>query len=232
VHYADVAFDPFPGMDGPNLQLTEAELRGRILWNLWSGDNAGFWNYISQNGFGTSDLLKTIDSRRRATRFAAMGLINQPGFESATKPDQFGLWLDIPKPGDPDAARDAQIDVATYGRASGVVGLRLFPNAAFDAAAQKRWSPTRYYDDPTYYNDPKLVRPYMVGMACSFCHVGPDPVRPPADPENPKWENLNDFIGAQYLRASEVFGNGMGPDRSCTPGSRGRSTPRSSPPTR
>jgi hypothetical protein len=35
--------------------------------------------------------------------------------------------------------------------------------------------------------------------------VGPDPVRPPADPENPKWENLNDYVGAQYFKVWEVF---------------------------
>jgi mono/diheme cytochrome c family protein len=219
-HYVDVTVDPFPGMDGPNQQLTPQELRGRILWNLWSGDNAGFWNRIAQTGFGTSDLLKVIDSRRRATRFAAIGILNQPGFTSASKPDELGLFLDVPKPGDGDGAIDSHIDAATYGRSSGVVGLRLFPNPDFDDAARAAWKKHvaadginhDYYENPHYYNDPKLVRPYVVGMACAFCHVGPDPVRPPADPENPKWENLNDFIGAQYFRASEVFGNGMGPD--------------------
>jgi hypothetical protein len=216
VHYTDVTFDPFPGMDGPNLQLTAGELRGRILWNLWSGDNAGFWNYLSQNGFGTSDLLKTIDSRRRATRFETMGILNQPGFTRATKPDNNGLFLDVPISGDPDKG----IDAATYGRSSGVVGLRLFPNPDFQGAARDAWIKHiaadginhDYYENPHYYNDRRLVRPYRVGMACAFCHVGPDPLRPPADVENPKWENLNDYIGAQYLRADAVFGNGMGPD--------------------
>src|ERR1043166_6738097 len=99
-HYTDVTVDPFPGMDGPNLQFTPQELRGRILWNLWSGDNAGFWNRIAQTGFGTSDLLKVIDSRRRPARFAAIGLMNQPGFMSASKADDLGLFLDVPKPGD------------------------------------------------------------------------------------------------------------------------------------
>src|ERR1051326_3782980 len=218
--YADVTVDVFPGMDGPNLQLTPQELRGRVLWNLWSGDNAGFWNRIAQTGFGTSDLLKVIDSRRRATRFATIGILNQPGFQSVAKPDDLRLFLDIPKPGDRDGTIDSHIDAATYGRSSGVVGLRLFPNPDFGDAARAAWRKHiaadginhDFYENPHYYNDPKLVRPYMVGMACAFCHVGPDPVRPPADPENPRWENLNDFIGAQYFRASEVFGNGMGPD--------------------
>jgi hypothetical protein len=35
-------------------------------------------------------------------------------------------------------------------------------------------------------------------MSCGFCHVGPSPIHPPADPENPQWENLNSTVGAQY----------------------------------
>ena len=208
--FQEVTVDPFPGMDGPGLQLTAAELQGRIVWNLWSGDNAGFWNHLSQNGFGTTDLLKTIDSRRRATRFQTMGLINQPGFQAAAQADRYGLWIDVPKPGDPDGAIDAKIDEATYGRSSGVVGLRIFPNPDFDAVAAKKWNASRYYSDPRYYNDRNLVRPYRVGMTCAFCHVSFDPVRPPANVAEPRWENLNDYIGAQYFRVAEVFGNGMG----------------------
>ena len=45
-----------------------------------------------------------------------------------------------------------------------------------------------FYEKPEYFNNPDLVRPYVVGMACAFCHAGPDPVRPPADPEYPKWK--------------------------------------------
>ena len=46
-------------------------------------------------------------------------------------------------------------------------------------------------------------------MSCAFCHVGPSPTRPPADPENPKWENLNSIVGAQYFWWDRVF-NWMG----------------------
>jgi hypothetical protein len=212
--------DLFPGMDGPNLQFTQADLQGRNVWNLWCGDNGGLWNYLSQNGFGTTDLLKTIDSRARSTRFRKIGIINQPGFRTAAAPDALGLFLDEPRPGDPDGTIDQKLDGYTYGRSSGVVGLRLFPNPDFTDAKKAEWMTHvgtdginhDYYEKPTYYNDKNLVRPYVVGMACAFCHVGPDPVRPPPDPEEPKWENLNDYIGAQYFRVSEVFGNGMGKD--------------------
>jgi len=42
-------------------------------------------------------------------------------------------------------------------------------------------------------------------MSCGFCHVGPSPVNPPADPENPKWENLSSIVGAQYFWVDRIL---------------------------
>ena len=42
-------------------------------------------------------------------------------------------------------------------------------------------------------------------MSCGFCHVGPNPIKPPADPENPKWENLSSNVGAQYFWVDRIF---------------------------
>jgi hypothetical protein len=81
----------------------------------------------------------------------------------------------------------------------------MLPNPAFDEAAAKRWDPKRFYDDPTYYNSKDLVKPYRVGMSCGFCHVGPNPVHPPADPENPKWADLSSNVGAQYFWIDRIF---------------------------
>ena len=83
--------------------------------------------------------------------------------------------------------------------------MRLFPNPDFDQAAKDKWDPERYYTDPSYYNDPQLVRPYRVGMACGFCHVGPSPTHPPADFAHPQWANINSTVGAQYLWMDRVF---------------------------
>jgi hypothetical protein len=60
-------------------------------------------------------------------------------------------------------------------------------------------------NDPGYYNDNKLVRPYRVGVACGSCHIAPYPDNPPADPENPRWENLASAIGNQYINEGKVF---------------------------
>jgi hypothetical protein len=39
VPYKYVDFDPFPGMDvqGRQVALSQAEINGRVIWNLWSG---------------------------------------------------------------------------------------------------------------------------------------------------------------------------------------------------
>jgi hypothetical protein len=211
--WKETTVDVFPGMDGPNLNLDADDIRGRIVWNLWVGDGGLMWDYLAQHGFGTADLIKTIDSRRRAHRLAEIGIINQPGFQAPAKADQYGLFIDEPKPGDPDGQIDSKIDYGTYGRSSGVVGLRISDNPKFDAAAKAEWMKHvgpdginhDFYENPDYFNNPNLARPYIVGMACAFCHVGPDPVRPPADAENPKWANLNDYVGAQYLKVWAVF---------------------------
>jgi hypothetical protein len=133
-------------------------------------------------------------------------------------PNRFGLWLDkrigAPDPFEDEkkypgvkvGARGKTIPAGSYyGYASGVVGLRLFPNPAFDEAAKKKWDPVRYYNDPDYYSDKSLVRPYRVGMSCGFCHVGPSPIDPPKDPENPEWKNLNSNPGAQYFWLDRIF---------------------------
>ncbi len=96
-----------------------------------------------------------------------------------------------------------------YGLSSGVIGLRLFPNPKFieSKEAQKKWDPVRFYNDPSYYNNPSLIRPFRVGMSCAFCHASFHPLSPPRDIVNPQWANLSGNIGAQYLRVGMVFGN-------------------------
>ncbi len=194
----------FDAMDG-GVPLSEEEVQGRNTWLLWTAGDQVFWDGMAQHGLGTADLLKVIDSRHRGSRFKDMGLVNQPGTQQAAKPDEYGLWLD-------EGTQEDGVDPAVYGRPSGVIGLRIYPNPKFDAEARQRWDPLRYYSDATYYNDPKLVRPYVVGMSCAFCHVSFNPARPPDDPEKPRWQELSSTIGNQYFIASRVFGNGAGAD--------------------
>ncbi|MGL4541374.1 MAG: c-type cytochrome, partial [Polymorphobacter sp.] len=145
---------------------------------------------------------------------------------AAPDPKHFGLYIDQRSadcPADPfaDEAKYPGVKIGArgtkfadgsglpvgsyYGEPTGIVGLRLFPNPDFDEKAKARWDARRFYTDPTYYNDAKLVRPFRVGMSCGFCHVGPSPINPPADPAHPKWENLNSTVGAQYMWVDRLF---------------------------
>jgi hypothetical protein len=197
--FPELAADVFKPMDG-GIELAPDEIKGRNTWNLWCAGDEQFWDRMARESYGLVDLLKTIDSRKRDSRFHDLGLINEPGFRKAAKPDKNGLWID-----EADAPEPPGIDASVYGRPTGVMGFRLFDNPDFVGDAVKAWDPKRFYDDADYAVDPKLVRPYRVGVSCGSCHIAFHPCRPPDDPENPKWENLASAIGNQYISEGRVF---------------------------
>jgi hypothetical protein len=220
------ALDPYvPGIAPAD--AVAAVAKGRNNWIVWTGGNDKLWDTLSVKSAGILDFLKILSNHpsldySRDNRWRYLGLVNEPCFDKGTgaRADRYGLWLDVrtadcpPDPFENEAkypgvkigARGRNIPVGSYyGYATGIVGLRLFPNPDFDEAAQKRWDPVRYYTDPSYYEDKDLVKPYRVGMSCGFCHVGPNPSNPPQDPEHPKWENLNSNPGAQYFWVDRIF---------------------------
>jgi hypothetical protein len=218
--------DYFKAMDGA-LSLTSDEVKGRNTWIIWTGGNDRFWDSVTNYTFGSFDLLKILSSYpdlkfSRDSRWHYLGLVNEPCFHKAKGPDpnRYGLWLDRRSddcapdpfdnaqkyPGVAIGARGRTVPVGSlYGAPSGIMGLRLFPNPAFDEAAARRWDPVRYYTDPAYYNSKDLVRPYRVGMSCGFCHIGPNPDLPPTDAEHPRFENLSSLVGAQYFWVDRIF---------------------------
>ena len=224
--------DYFHDMDGA-VALSPQEIAGRNMWLVWSGGNDRLWDRMSNYTFGAFDILKIISSHpsqgySRSNRWDYLGLVNEPCFDKAPGPDpkHRGLWLDVRGQGcAPDPFENASkypgvaigargkplgdgstLPVGSfYGEATGIMGLRLFPNPAFDDKAAKAWDAERYYTDPKYYNRQDLVRPYRVGMSCGFCHVGPSPVKPPDDPANPKFANLSSSVGAQYMWVDRLF---------------------------
>lgn len=116
-----------------------------------------------------------------------------------------------------------------FGTSTGAMGLRKFPNPRFDADAWRRanngrvdtWEgfARRMSEDPSVSDyqakklgDGSVEPPFLIGMACGACHIAFDPLNPPADPANPKWENLNGTVGNQYSRLSELMVSGMSPD--------------------
>jgi hypothetical protein len=214
---------------GPNgrIALSPDEIKGRNTWIVWTAGNDRLWDKMTTASAGALDFLKTLSSypglkASRDNRWTYLGLVNEPCFVKASGPDpkRYGLWLDQRRsdcpqdpfenqqkyPGVKYGARGKNIPAGSYyGYATGIVGLRLFPNPDFDEAAQRQWDPVRYYTDRSYYESKNLVRPYRVGMSCGFCHVGPNPIHPPADPNNPQWENLSSNVGAQYFWIDKIF---------------------------
>ncbi|HUK33927.1 MAG TPA: hypothetical protein VLV86_08470, partial [Vicinamibacterales bacterium] len=198
------------------------------FWDLISGTSFNaldFLKTISSYPYSKDKYPYQYD---RDSRWRYLGVINEPCYTKATGPDakHFGLWIDQRDPRCPpdpfaDEAKYPGVKIGArgttfpdgktlpvgsyYGESTGIVGLRLFPNPAFDAAAEKEWNAEKYYTDPSYYQRKNLVKPYRVGMSCGFCHVGPNPINPPADPEKPEWANLSSNVGAQYFWVDRVF---------------------------
>jgi hypothetical protein len=177
--------------------LTPLERQGRDTWYRWTGGDTDahgnvvgdqeLWRLLAVRSHGTVDLLQAIDSRYRGVRFQRFGVMNDPDCSPASAPDRYGLWLDNCLPED---------EAGAVGEPAGIIGLRRFANPKFDA---KAWDMAKYQADPA-----KVEPPYLIGVACGFCHVGFNPLHPPADPEHPAWRNLHPGIGNQYFR-EQVF---------------------------
>ena len=222
-------FDAFKGMDkNPEYDHSwhESAIMGRNSWVAWNAGNQHMFDFFARYSFGWVDLLKVVDTHNRPTRFAKMGLINEPGMVSKTAAkgdvpeNPYGIEIDVPSD---ETARKERfdskyalyrtegLDPAVYGYSSGIMGVRLFPNPEFfkDASNAEAWNPKSYREDPIYFENPKLIRPYRVGITCGVCHVAFHPIYPPEDPSEPKWENLSSSIGNQYFREGKFFAHNL-----------------------
>jgi mono/diheme cytochrome c family protein len=227
--------DYFHDMDqdrnGP-VTLSREEIQGRNTWLVWTAGDDRLWDALGVKSAGALEFLKVLSSHPsqkygRQSRWEYFGLVNEPCFEKASGPDpqRWNLWLDKRKPDCPpdpfeNAAKYPGVRFGSrghtvngkpfdagsyYGYATGIVGFRLFPNPEFDDRAAARWDAEKFYTDPAYAEDKTLVRPYRVGMSCALCHAGPNPIKPPADPDNPEWANLSSNVGAQYFWTDRIF---------------------------
>jgi len=203
------------------------------LWDVLGATSAGAVDFLkvvsshpSQRYSRSCEPGKLADKSCQ-NRWEHFGLVNEPCYDKASGPNpkRWGLWLDQRKPDcgpDPFENEDKYPGVKVgsrgktlkgqtfdtgsfYGYGTGIVGFRLFPNPNFDERAAERWDAEKYYTDPSYANDKTLVRPYRVGMSCALCHVGPNPINPPSDPNNPSWANLSSNVGAQYFWVDRIF---------------------------
>ncbi|TBV94072.1 cytochrome c [Azotobacter chroococcum] len=111
-----------------------------------------------------------------------------------------------------------------FGTSTGALGIRKFPNPRFDKTAWQRLNRSLAswagYNRPvaaagageaarSHLQDGAIEPPFLIGTACGSCHIAFDPLNPPADPANPKWENIKGLVGNQYTRISEIMVSGM-----------------------
>ena len=87
-------------MDG-GLALSPAAIRGRNMWNVWTGGNDRFWTGLTAETFGAFDLLKIVIIASRAThrprRALALSRFDQRAmFRQGNRPGSQALriWLD------------------------------------------------------------------------------------------------------------------------------------------
>src|SRR5215510_7738330 len=251
-----------PGFYSGEAGLTPSEIAGREIWYKATAGNARFHTYVFQQRVGILvDWFRILRSDQRGDRFAAYGLINDPGCctpgsegcPAKSLDETYGFdWCPgdeellkfVGREGYRDPAcdfRDAAVDPKdphsgtkdqrqspcdlAFGTSTGALGYRKFPNPRFDRARWEKVNGGRASWEgfaKTLSSDPKLgdsrVRrladgsiepPFLIGTSCGSCHIAFDPLKPPADPAHPKWENLKGAIGNQYLRISELLGSGM-----------------------
>lgn len=112
-----------------------------------------------------------------------------------------------------------------FGTSTGALGLRKFPNPRFNAAkwvklngSPGNWDAYRsaLSSDPANPDarknrlfDGSVEPPFRIGMACGACHIAYDPLKAPADPNAPKWENIDGLVGNQYSRISLMLASGL-----------------------
>ncbi|MCW5622239.1 MAG: hypothetical protein KIS79_14120, partial [Burkholderiales bacterium] len=253
--------------DEPGFRLGEAGLSpsaraGREIWYKATAGNDRFHTYVFQQRIGVLiDWFRVLRADERSDRFAAWGLINDPGCCTPGSPncparsleETYGFdWCPgdetllqfVGKPGYRDPAcnfEDAPLDPndvhakngdqrqstcdLQFGTSTGALGFRKFPNPKFDKTAWVKLNGSlaswqgynaRLADDgadgeapASRLQDGSIEPPFLIGTACGSCHIAFDPLNPPKDPANPKWENIKGLVGNQYTRISEIMVSGM-----------------------
>lgn len=103
----------------------------------------------------------------------------------ATRFDEYGLINDPDcVPGD---ASTFGFDKCTDPESAGVIGVRK----KIVVTAQ----------------GPKLA----IGVSCASCHAGFDATNPPANPNEPEWDNIHPTAGNQYINIARLFGEHLSP---------------------
>ena len=224
------AEDYFHDMDGGG-GLTREEIQGRNTWIVWTGGNDRFWDGITVSSFGLFDLLKIVSSHPdksmqhldRSTRWGYLGLVNEPCFDKPTGPDPAALRPVARQAARRLSARSLRERAAVSGcpdrgarrERAGRLLLRVrvgdrrppaVPESRLRRGGRQEVGPGAllHRREVLQLEGPGAAVPRRACRARSATS-GPSPTKPPADPENPKWENLASNVGAQYFWVDRIF---------------------------
>ena len=142
---------------------------GRDIWFKNTYGNEVFLTLIFPTLPGGFQLaVGNVLGTPRNVRFDVYGVINDP---DCTDGDASTGFLD--KCADPNA--------------TGIIGIRKFPNPNFPAAGP----------------------PLLIGTTCAACHTGLSAQNPPADPNHPTWDNIEVMPGNPFLQVGKLFGDNL-----------------------
>lgn len=161
--------------------------RGRDTWFKGTFGNQDLNEIHLARTIGQENMhyAEWMHTKHRPYRFSKWGLINDPDCEQG---DESTFWLD--RCADP--------------KSSGVLGYRkYFKEPETNEAGEVVFDPR---STPYTEGEMQAQRRFAIGHPCVQCHVAFDPTNPPANPNEPEWQNITGHIGNQYVnQPGEAF---------------------------
>ena len=193
--YVNSLFTDLARTDPAKAQAARERVRrGRDVWfkGTFGNQDEIYLHFSRTTPNGIDDIwYPWLDTRERSQRFTKYGLINDPDCTEGDASTYF--WDKCPDP-----------------HSSGVLGYRKYhADPIKDATGNVTFNP---YTAPYEADELKKNKRFVIGHPCVQCHVGFDPTHPPANPNEPKWENLSATIGNQHIKQPEMFFQGAPED--------------------
>lgn len=183
---ANSLFKDLEGKESPETiaKLRESVRRGRDVWFKGTFGNQDLNDIHLARTVGKENMwYPWLDTRTRDQRFTKWGFINDPDCKQG---DESSFWMDI-----------CQDEHST-----GILGYRkYFREPEMDESGNVVFDPR---STPYQEGERETQRRFKIGQPCVQCHVSFDPTNPPANPNEPKWENLMGLAGNQYINQPEV----------------------------
>nr|MBV6628395.1 hypothetical protein [Oceanococcus sp. HetDA_MAG_MS8] len=154
--------------------------RGRDTWFKGTFGNQDLNEIHLARTIGEENMhyAEWMHTKHRPYRFSKWGLINDPDCEQG---DASTFWLD--KCEDP--------------KSTGVLGYRkYFKEPQYGPDGEVVFDPR---STPYTEGEMQKQQRFAIGHPCVQCHVAFDPTNPPANPNEPEWENITGHIGNQYV---------------------------------